>query len=365
MSRHEWEKQPSDACCEHDARTGTAGEVASTVGLTADRRRYGCVSRRTFLQEAGVLSGGALVTGHAAGAFAAERHGTLPRRTLGRTGVEVSVLALGTAPCGQSRSVDTPTVTAIVREAIDAGINFIDSARIYGNAEEGIGEALAGRRDGVFLTTKVWADDADGARSSLEASLRALKTDHVDLVYLHSVGNRDTQAASKEDGALAYLLRQKETGKTRFVGISGHSRVERFVPLLEGGQIDVVMCAMNFVDRHTYGFEEKVLPVARRHKVGIACMKVFGGIRGGFGNYGGPNPGPQLDSRYLNQAVRYALGLPGVATLVIGPHTVEQLRQNIRMVKDYRPLTAEEQKELDELGRRLAAQWGPRFGPVA
>lgn len=324
------------------------------------------LSRRTFLREAGALGGTALLNSRAAGGPAAEPNGqdVLPRRTLGRTGVKVSVLGLGTAPCGQSHAVDTPTVTAIVRTALDAGINFIDTARIYGNAEEGIGKALAGRRDKIFLTTKVWADDAEGARKSLEKSLRTLRTDHVDLVYLHSMGNRKADRAWQADGALTYLLQQKETGKTRFVGISGHSRVETFVPVIETGRIDVVMCAMNFVDRHTYGFEQKVLPVARKQKMGIACMKVFGGIRGGFSKYGGPNPGSQLDPRYLRQAVRYALGLPGVATLVIGPHTVDQLQHNIRMAQDDRPLTKSEQNELDHLGRQLAAQWGPRFGPV-
>ncbi|MFV2067676.1 MAG: aldo/keto reductase [Pirellulales bacterium] len=338
-----------------------------TGSRTLSEREAHPLSRRTFLLEASALSGSALLVGQAAtcSAFEPTAQTALPRRTLGRTDVEVSVLALGTAPCGQSRSVDTPTVTAIVREAMDAGINFVDTARIYGNAEEGIGKALAGRRDEVFLTTKVWADDAAGARKSLEESLRAMQTDHVDLVYLHSMGNRDASEASKADGALTYLLKQKETGKTRFVGISGHSRAETFVPLLASGRIDVVMCAMNFVDRYTYRFEEKVLPVARQQNVGIACMKVFGGIRGGFAKYGGPNPGSQLNSRYLNQAVRYALGLPGVATLVIGPHTVEQLRHNIRMVKDYRPLSSAERAELDQLGRQLAAEWGPRFGPVA
>ena len=89
--------------------------------------------------------------------------------------------------------------------------------------------------------------------------------------------------------------------------------VETFVPILETGQIDVVMMAMNFVDRHTYGFEDKVLPVANRHKVGVVCMKVFGGMRGGFAVADGPNTGPQLDLKYIQQAIRYALGLPGVA----------------------------------------------------
>jgi predicted aldo/keto reductase-like oxidoreductase len=325
------------------------------------------LSRRDFLHDAGALGSAALLLNTQTMVRAAEPAvaDALPRRILGRTQQEVTALALGTWPCGRSETVDTVGVAAIVNEAIDLGIDFIDTAHNYGNAEEGIGKALGKRRDQVFLTTKVWADDEAEARTSFEESLRALQTDHVDLVYLHSVGNRDVQRAMADDGALAYLLRQKQAGKTRFVGISGHSRVETFVPVIESDQIDVVMMAMNFVDRYTYGFEEKVLPVAIKHNVGVACMKVFGGIRGGFGVAGGPNPGPQMNKPWLEQAVAYAMGLPGVATLVIGPHTIEQLRDNVRMVKDYRPLTAEQHAGLAQLGKQLATQWGEHYGPVA
>ena len=331
------------------------------------RFEQGEKSRREFLQELSLLGSGALLleAGTAVQAADVVPRDALPRRVLGKTKQEVTALALGTWPCGRCETVDTPAVMAIVNEAVDLGINFIDTAHNYGNGEEGIGKALGKRRDQVFLTTKVWADDADEARTSFEESLRALRTDHVDLVYLHSMGNRDVKRATADDGALTYLLRQKETGKTRFVGISGHSQVESFIPVIETGQIDVVMMAMNFVDRYVYGFEEKVLPVAIKHNVGVACMKVFGGIRGGFGVAGGPNPGPQLDQRWLEQAIRYAMGLPGVATLVIGPHTVDQLRQNVQMVRNYRPLSDEQQAALAKLGQQLAGQWGEHYGPVA
>jgi predicted aldo/keto reductase-like oxidoreductase len=331
------------------------------------------LSRRRFLHQAGVLGGAAFLPGKLpsiaraqdSAVATADTTSTLPRRILGRTKEQVSTLALGTWPCGRSADVDTAGVARIVNEALELGITFIDTARNYGKAEEGIGQALGSRRNQVFLTTKVWADTAREARQSLEESLRALKTDHLDLVYLHSVGNRDAGRVLADDGALTYLLQQKEAGTIRFVGISGHSRVETFVPIVETGLIDVMMVAMNFVDRHIYGFEEKVLPVANRLGVGVACMKVFGGIRGGFGAADGPNPGPQLNPAYIQQAIRYALGLPGVATLVIGPHTVDQLRQNARLVSNYRPLTDAEQESLTRLGRQLATKWGEHYGPVA
>jgi predicted aldo/keto reductase-like oxidoreductase len=324
------------------------------------------MTRRTFLQSAGALGGGAILANSFAPvqpAAAAEQE--LPRRVLGKTGEAVSVLALGTWPCGKCDTIDDRGVVELVHEALDLGINFVDTARVYDNAEAGIGKALRGRRDKVFLTTKVFADTAAEAQESFEASLRTLRTDRVDLLYIHSVGNRKVEQVMATDGSLEYLLRQKEAGTTRFLGISGHSLPETFLPLVESGHIDVLMCAMNFVDRHTYGFEEKVLPAAKRHGMGIACMKVFGGMKGGFGIADGPDTGPQMDTRHLQQAIDYSLSLPVVATLVIGVHTIAQLRQNVQMVKNYTPLSQDEQAALSTLGRRLAKDWGPRFGPVA
>ena len=130
------------------------------------------------------------------------------------------------------------------------------------------------------------------------------------------------------------------------------------------GKIDVLMVALNFVDRHTYDFETKVLPAAREHNMGIACMKVYGGMKGGFGSASGPNPGPMIQSKMKQLAVRYALGLPGAASCVIGPHTVEQVRENARLVRAYQPLSREKYALLMDEGKRLADAWRDHFGPV-
>jgi predicted aldo/keto reductase-like oxidoreductase len=324
------------------------------------------MTRRRFLQSAGALGAGTLLfTGAAPVDAAPASDQGLPRRVLGKTGEMVSVLAMGTWPSGKCDAIDDRGVAKLVHEALDLGINFVDTARGYDNAEAGIGLALRKRRDDVFLTTKVFADTAAEAQTSFETSLKELKTGHVDLLYIHSVGNRKVDQVTASDGALSYLLKQKETGKTRFLGISGHSLPKTFVPLVQSGHIDVLMCAMNFVDRHVYGFEEKVLPEAKKQGMGIACMKVFGGMKGGFDVADGADTGPQMGTARLQQAINYALGLPGVATLVIGVHTVEQIRQNVQMVKNYKPLTREELASLAEIGRRMAKDWGPRFGPVA
>jgi aryl-alcohol dehydrogenase-like predicted oxidoreductase len=168
----------------------------------------------------------------------------LPRRVLGRTKVSVSVLSLGTGTVGLSPAVSAPQIAQIVNTALDLGINFVDTARVYDDAEEGVGLGLQRRRQEAFLATKVSAETVREAEQSLATSLKLLKTDYLDLVYFHSVGDRDAQQALGTDGVFTWLLRQKKAGKTRFVGISGHNRPQRFLRYIETGEVDVVLMAI-------------------------------------------------------------------------------------------------------------------------
>ena len=119
---------------------------------------------------------------------------------------------------------------------------------------------------------------------------------------------------------------------------------------------------MNFVDRYTYRFEEQVLPIARKHGVGIVAMKVFGGAKNG--QYAKPQLGSQLDPQYLEMAVRYAMGVPGVATLNLGAANPEQIPKNVAMVLGSRPLVADEQARLDALGREFGPAMGQTLWPA-
>ena len=322
------------------------------------------VTRRRFVQQTGLLAGGALLAGIHRG-HPAEVDGTLPHRILGRTGVKLSTFTLGTAPCGHSKDYGVKDVAEVVNTAMDLGVTSIDTAPIYGNAEEGIGTALGNRRKEVFLATKVWADTVEDAERSLANSLRLLKTDYVDLLYFHNLGTREVDIAQGSDGVFTWLRRQKELGKTRFVGLSGHNLSERFRPLIESGGADVVLIVLSFVDRFIYRFEQSVLPLARKHNLGVLAMKVFGGVEGGFRNYGGPKRPPQLATEHLELAIRYVMGLPGVTSLNIGVHDAGQVRQNVAMIRRFEPLTAAEQARAATLGRQLAPVWGPHFGPIA
>jgi predicted aldo/keto reductase-like oxidoreductase len=154
------------------------------------------------------------------------------------------------------------------------------------------------------------------------------------------------------------LLKAKREGLTRFVGISGHCRPGRFVRILNEFDIDVMMNAVNFVDRHTYNFEQQVWPIAKHQNVGLVAMKVFGGPEG-------KAMSSKMPVQYIPQAVRYALSLPGAAAAVLGMSSREELHQNVGLARDYKPLTAEEQAGLDKIGTEMAKEWGARFGPIA
>jgi aryl-alcohol dehydrogenase-like predicted oxidoreductase len=309
-----------------------------------------------------MLAGGAVLGATAGSAWANRSEGELPKRVLGRTGVSVTAMTLGTAPSGFTKPHDPKNTADCVNAALDLGVNAIDTAPAYDVAQEGVGLALGNRRKDVFLSTKVLADDVAKAEEILANSLKLLKTDYVDLVYLHQAGDRKVDIALEPEGVYTWLLKQKKAGKTRFVGISGHNRPAKFIGLLESGEVDVLLTIINFVDRYTYKFEETVLPVARKHKTGIVAMKVFGGAR--KGNYPDPKCLPQLDVEHLELAIRHTMAIEGVATLNIGAHNVEQVRKDIEMVKRCRPLSEEEQQKLATLGKELAAQWGEHLGPV-
>jgi len=338
--------------------------MSQSTGCHRESNRFGSqFSRREFLQKT-ALAGAGLAAG-AVGVRAEETGGSgLPTRVLGRTGAKVTILGLGTAPIGEARG-DLNEAVKIFSEVIDRGVNYVDTARIYGIAEEALGQALATRRDKVFLVTKCWTDCGEKAQQMFEESLRTLKTDHVDLVHIHNVGNKDLDKVLAKDGILEYLLKQKQAGKTRFIGMSGHERPPQFLKMLETDQIDVVMGVMNYADRNIYDFEDKVLPECRKRNVGVVAMKVYAGIKGGFPNHRKGWVGCNTPPERMGNALAYALDLEGVSVANVGPFTMEQAIRNVELAKQYKPLTDVERQELLAYGKELAATLGPRYGPVA
>jgi len=198
------------------------------------------IDRREFLKKAG-CAGVGLALAVMAQPLRAQTDGELPKRVLGRTKEKVTILGLGTAPVGEG-PIGVEEGIKIFSEVIDRGVNYIDTARIYGNAEEILGHIIPKRRDKLFVVTKVSTDNAARAEQSLNESLSRLKTDHIDLVHIHSIGGKNLDRVLASDGVLEFLLKQKEAGKIRFIGISGHNRPDNFVRMIQTDQIDVLMC---------------------------------------------------------------------------------------------------------------------------
>jgi aryl-alcohol dehydrogenase-like predicted oxidoreductase len=338
----------------------------------AERTRFAEVNRRVFLKQL-ALAGASALSARSALASLNEEAGKnasgIPLRTLGRTGERITIIGLGSAPVGLSKP-GAEKGAAVYRAALEAGINYIDTAHNYGEAESYLGELVPHYRDRIFLTTKALpaSDDPREAaremRGQFEESLRRLKTSHVDLLHVHSIGDKAPEMILAPGGPLEFAKAMKDKGLTRFIGVTGHNHVPRFARVIDSGEVDVIMVALNFADYHQYHFEETILPVARRHGCGILAMKVFGGHFNGPAGYTTAGPA-KMAAGLLRQAMHYSLGIEGVAAAVVGPYTPGEARQNIQWAMQYRPMPQEERLALREQGKKLAAEWGPRFGPVS
>ena len=315
------------------------------------------VSRREFLQAAGA---GALAL--TASRLPGAEKTALPQKALGKTGVKVPILGLGTAPAGHRPEKEA---VAFYDHCIDSGMTYLDTAPEfagYGKAQVYLGQVLKTRRKEVFLVTKCWEPDGEKALALLKKNLAELQTDHADLVYAHSIGD-DKMTPEKiyaKDGVCQALTKAKKDGLTRFVGVSGHCRPERFLKALKEWEFDVMMNAVSLVVRHVYNFEEKVWPTAAKKGVALAAMKIFGGAPGGEKK----PKGARLSDDFLRSALRYALGLPQVSVAVVGIHDDKELKQNLEWAREYKPLTADELAALDKPSRELADKWKAVYGPV-
>lgn len=285
----------------------------------------------------------------------------MPRRRLGNINFQAGILGLGAQHLGDN-GVEQSTVDRVIGEALDNGLNYIDTAPTYNLSEERLGRALKGKRDRVFLVSKVETMTRGDVMYQIRDSLRKLQTDRLDCVHLHNISRDDRYpdlriALDHKIGALGALIDAKKQGMVRHIGCTSHLRPARVLPVFETGEIELFMCTLNFVERHVYGFEEKVLPEARKRGIGVIAMKVLGGpVRGGA----------RLMAPDDYQAtMRYVWGVPGVAVINLGMRTVEELRTALDTARRFKPLIPEEMSALTAKGKQMAAVWGPLRGPVA
>lgn len=295
-------------------------------------------TRRDFLNT--------LLSGVALGAFMMRcqtkgRNG-MPVRPLGNTGEHVSIISIG----GWDVAVDSNTEAEsikIMHEAIDEGVNFFDNCWEYhqGYSEEVMGKALAqgNKRDKVFLMTKVCGRDYKTAKKHLEDSLKRLQTDYLDLWQFHGIKWSDDPELifDENNGAIKAALEAKQEGKIRYIGFTGHERPGHHLEMLnQDFSWDAVQMPTNIVDPHFHSFQKQVLPVCKERNIGVIGMK------------GLAAQNARLTREFdldVETCRRYALSLP-ISSLVCGIQTPKELRETIRIAKNFKPMEEQEIKDL-------------------
>ena len=285
----------------------------------------------------------------------AETGNGIPLREFGRTGVKISALGLGGHHLGDPD--DEKVALDIVSQAIDGGVTFFDNCWEYhrGKCEEWLGRALQGRRDKVFLMTKVCTHGRDKALAMrmLEESLRRLQTDHLDLWQVHGVVfENDTELFIRPNGAAEALELAKKQGKVRFVGFTGHKDPNVHLAMLRTNfPFDSVQMALNPFDAtFEFSFERLVLPELHRRGIAPLGMKPICGTAAPV----------KKGVVSAEEMLRYAMSLP-VATTIAGCEKPEIIQHHLRIARNFRPMSAEEMQALRDRLRPIAAD--ARFEP--
>ncbi len=257
----------------------------------------------------------------------------IPTRLFGRTGERVSVLGLGGWHVGAPKS--DRAARRLIHAAIDAGITFLDNAWDYndGLSETRMGQAIADRRDQVFLMTKVCTHGRDGkvAMRQLEDSLRRLRTDRLDLWQIHEVVFDDEPDRHFAKGGVVEALElARKQGKVRFVGFTGHKSAALLLSMLSRGFAwDACQLPLNCFDATFRSFEHQVLPVLQDQGIAAIGMKSLCG------------DGRPISAGVVTAeaALAYAMSLP-VATVVSGIDSHRVLEQNLAVARGFKPMTA-------------------------
>jgi aryl-alcohol dehydrogenase-like predicted oxidoreductase len=271
-----------------------------------------------------------------------ERNG-IPTRTLGSTGVEVTILGVGGYHIGKMGDVELGI--RIIRGAIDAGINFLDNAWCYnrGQSEVIMGRALQdGYRDRVFLMTKNHGRDRATYEKQLHESLERLQTETIDLVQFHEIIHEGEPQRIFGEGAIKAAIEAREAGKIRFIGFTGHRWPHLLAEMLDFDFAwDTVQLPINLLDAHYRSFAQEILPTLKARGIGAIGMKSLAGSR-------------LLQTGVSPQeAIPYSLSQP-IDVLVSGIDSIEVLEQNLEIVRGWQPLTDAEQARLLEQAEPFA-----------
>lgn len=286
--------------------------------------------RRTFISTSISASLASVVRSAPAGDVKA---GDIPKRVLGKTGQSLTVI--GQAG-GRFPRCTFEEAKAVTMRAYDLGINYFDTARIYwnGKSEEVYGAVLPPFRKNIFLTTKSPERTKAGAERDLELSLRALKTDHVDLWQIHQVSEMsEVEQIFAPGGAIEAFEAAKKAGKCRFIGFTGHHDPKVHLAMLEHyDKYDTILMPLHAADPAYLSFEKNVLPIAVKRGMGIQGMKSTANAK-------------LLKAISVKDCLSYALSLP-IHCVALGCTKVAEVEEDVRVAQNFQHLGGEEMAQL-------------------
>jgi aryl-alcohol dehydrogenase-like predicted oxidoreductase len=298
------------------------------------------IRRRDFLKAmaAAAAAGAAVpsIKGANAAGPACDAKG-LPTAVLGRTGVAVPRIGIGLGSrfCAVT---DEDKAQAILQAALDHGFYYWDTAANYANksivSEERIGRVLERRRKEVFLATKFEERSYDGVMRQLERSLKRLRTDRIDLYQVHLIESMaDLDTLGLPGGALEALRRIKDQKIARFIGFSGHLDAAAMAEAARRHDFDAMLIALNHYQERRGDFEGGAIPAAAGREMGVMIIKSI-------------RPRETVAGLEPADLIRYALTLPHVHSAVVGTDSLEVVRKNAALLRDFRPLSPEEMSRL-------------------
>jgi uncharacterized protein len=259
-------------------------------------------------------------------------------RPLGTTGIDVSVLGMGSSPFRHG----TPEICArLMQQAVDLGVTYYDTARSYLNGEDAVAHLPPAYRNKLVIATKAGARHGKDCLLDLQRSLNTMKRDRIDLWMAHMIrGEREYEACIELGGFCDIGIAARQAGMVRAIGASFHAPTALILRAIEARAFDVVMFQLNLIGRETVfgssieSYFDVLLPAARAHGVGVVAMKV---LAGGELRFGAPllrsleDPGTGRDT--VGTCVRYVAMHPDVATAVVGMATSDELRRNVKAVE--------------------------------
>lgn len=274
----------------------------------------------------------------------------LPLRPLGNTGASITMLGVGGHHIGGEMSEKEAQDT--IEVAIEGGVRFFDTAEGYqdGGSELRLGKYLTPKyREHVFLMTKCEQNNIDDARKSLDASLKRLNTDYLDLWQMHTLESVDDVDERIKGGMLEVMLEAKESGKVKYIGFTGHATPNTHSRMLEKTKIfNSCQMPVNVCDTWYKSFISNVLPTLIERNMGILAMKTLG--EGAFFNKTKSKEAeisvvPDLIS--IKEALHFVWSLP-VSTIITGPDNADMLKEKIELAKSFTKLDESDRKKLVE-----------------